>query len=161
MENTANAVPEIARKKNIIDIFFTGARKGVNIWLNTMLPSATLCYTLLQVLNLWGITDLLAKVFTPFMAIFGLPGEAMIALVAGFASKSNGCATAAGLFAEGLLTEKHCAVILLSCMCGGGLLPQWPRTIVTSGTDSRLHIPLMLITLAAGAVGLWVGSLLF
>jgi len=160
MENTA-VKAEKKKVGNPINIFFAGVRKGVNIWLNTMIPSATLCYTLLQVLTLIGFTDLMATIFSPVMAIFGLPGEAMIALVAGFGSKSNGCATAAGLFAEGLLTEKHVAVILLSCMCGGGIMPQWPRTISTSGTDPKLHIPLIIITLLAGMVGLWVGALVF
>ena len=148
-------------KKNIIDTFFDGVRRGISIWLNSMIPSAIMCYTLLEVLNLTGVTNLFATVFAPVMGIFGMPGESMISLVSGFFSKSSGCATAAGLFEKGLLDVRDVTILLVVNVTYGGIMPQWPRTIVVSGTDSKFHLPMILLLPFGGVIALILSSLVF
>ncbi|WIV12138.1 hypothetical protein [Proteiniborus sp. MB09-C3] len=40
-----------------------------------MLPGVVLGYSAIEVLKVTGILDIVGKLFTPIMAVFGLPGE--------------------------------------------------------------------------------------
>ena len=48
-------------KKSIFDIFVDGARKGLNIGLNSVLPNVLMAYAIIQVLKVTGILDLLSN----------------------------------------------------------------------------------------------------
>jgi|LSQX01.2.fsa_nt_gb spore maturation protein SpmB len=151
---------ERAKKETYIDTFFAGVRKGWAIEEKSIIPSVIMCYSLLAFLQVTGLVDILATIFKPAMGIFGLPGEGVISLVAGFFSKSTGCATAASLFAAGSLNARHVTILLVGNMAYGGILPQWPRTIVTSGTDSKLHLWMMLLLPIGGAFAMILANLL-
>lgn len=151
---------EMAKKETYIDTFFAGVRKGWAIEEKSIIPSVIMCYSMLQFLRVTGLVDILANLFRPAMLIFGLPGEAVISLVAGFFSKSSGCATAASLFTAGSLNARHVTILLIGNMAYGGIMPQWPRTIVTSGTDSKLHLWMILLLPIGGAIGMFIANLL-
>lgn len=83
--------------KSIIDVFVDGARKGLKVNLNSMLPNLVMAFVLIQFLKVTGLLDLLGKVCAPIMAIFGLPGEGIMVLFAAWLAMGGGVGAAAGL----------------------------------------------------------------
>ena len=70
-----------AKKKNIIDLFIEGCRKGWNTGINNMLPNVIMAFVIIKALNVTGLLKLMGQVFAPVMALWGLPGEAVTVLV--------------------------------------------------------------------------------
>ena len=74
------------KKGNIIDAFVGGARNGFKIGTNSMVPNIIFGFAVISILNLTGLMEIIGKVFTPIMGIFGLPGVAATAWMAIFVS---------------------------------------------------------------------------
>ena len=102
------------KKGNIIDAFVGGARNGFKIGTNSMVPNIIFGFAVISILNLTGLMEIIGKVFTPIMGIFGLPGVAATAWMAIFVSmgrcyrrtfygwtddKCTGCNYASGIIA--------------------------------------------------------------
>ena len=92
-----------AKRGNVIDAFVDGARNGLKIAFNSMLPNTLFGFTLTIILNLTGLADVIGVVFAPVMRIFGLPGVAATAVMAIFLSMGGAAGVIAGLFTAGLL----------------------------------------------------------
>ncbi|MGI6574930.1 MAG: nucleoside recognition domain-containing protein [bacterium] len=145
-----------SRQKSIFENFIDGARRGWEIGIKSMLPSIVMAYVLIQILTVTGIIDVLAKVFTPVMGIFGLPGIAVVALVAGFFSKGGGCAAAAALYTEGSITEVHATMLLPAIILFGGLLGQWVRIVVLAGVPPARYLWMFVIAAINSVLALYV-----
>ena len=81
--------------KTIVDIFVDGARKGWNIAVASIVPNVIMAFAVIQVLKITGLLQLLGNVFAPVMAIFGLPGEAAMVLLAAWIANGGGVGVAA------------------------------------------------------------------
>lgn len=89
------------KKGNIIDAFVGGARNGFKIGTNSMVPNIIFGFAVISILNLTGLMEIIGKVFTPIMGIFGLPGVAATAWMAIFVSMGGAAGVIAGLFTAG------------------------------------------------------------
>ena len=67
-------------KPSLMDIFVRGARKGWNIAIDNIIPNVLMAYVCIKILNVTGLLTLAGKFFAPVMAIWGLPGEAIMVL---------------------------------------------------------------------------------
>ena len=77
------------------------------------------------------------------MAVFGLPGEAIVALVAAFFAKAAGCATAATLYSKGLITAPQATILFPACVTMGTLIGHFVRIVIVSNANKKWH-PLLL-----------------
>ena len=68
---------------NPLDIFIVGVRKGINIALLNLTPNVLMAFVFAHMLTLLGVMDFLGQHCGPFMALFGLPGQAITVLLAG------------------------------------------------------------------------------
>lgn len=93
------------KKGNIIDAFVGGARNGFKIGTNSMVPNIIFGFAVISILNLTGLMEIIGKVFTPIMGIFGLPGVAATAWMAIFVSMGGAAGVIAGLFTAGQMTS--------------------------------------------------------
>lgn len=134
----------IAPKKNIIEVFMAGCKKGFYIGIEQILPAMVLGYAIVQFLQLTGIVDILGKVFGPIMGIFGLPGEAVVVLVSAFFSKAAGAGTAANMFTEGIINSAQATILIMPCMLMGTLIGHYARIVLVADTNQK-HRGLMLI----------------
>ncbi|WIV12153.1 nucleoside recognition domain-containing protein [Proteiniborus sp. MB09-C3] len=128
------------KKVGFIDIFLIGARKGINLWFNALLPGVVLGYSAIEVLKVTGILDIVGKLFTPIMAVFGLPGEAMMALLTSFMALSGGCAAAASLAANGILDAKQATIILPMILCIGSQVQFIGRVLAVADVPSNKYL---------------------
>jgi len=116
------AKEQAAAKKSFIEVFMDGAKRGWDVGLRMMTTSLIFAAVLVYILQLTGVMDVFERVFSPVMGIFGLPGVAVVALIAGFFSKPGGAATAALLYSQGSINEVHAtilfpAIILMGRRC--------------------------------------------
>ena len=135
-------------KKSFVEIFMEGAFKGWNMGIKSMLTALVLAYALMYMLKASGAMVLLEKVFSPVMGIFSLPGIAITALVAALMSKPGGVATAVALYTQGLLTDVEVTAMFPALVLMCGLVSQYVRVVVVSGTERRRHTLLI-----ANAIG--------
>ena len=82
---------------NPLDIFIVGVRKGINIALLNLTPNVLMAFVFAHMLTLLGVMDFLGQHCGPFMALFGLPGQAitvLLRLAVGFSRRRHGSESA-------------------------------------------------------------------
>lgn len=151
MEKSKETAP---KKQGVIELFNQGARKGWNVAINTIMPAMVLGYVLVQAFKLLGIMDIIAKICGPVMGIFGLPGEAATVLISAFFAKAAGAATAANLYAEGILTAAQATICVMPCMLMGTLVGHFARIVLVCDTNSKYKPWMFFIALFDSAIGM-------
>jgi Uncharacterized membrane protein len=78
-----------AAKKNILDLFIEGARRGFTIGTTSLLPNVIMAFVIIRVLDVTGLLKTIGIVFSPVMALWGLPGEAATVLITAIMSSGG------------------------------------------------------------------------
>lgn len=125
------------RKKNVLDMFVEGARKGWTIGIHSIVPNVVMAFCLIQLMEVTGVLGLLASVFKPVMAIFGLPGEAIMVNLAAVMSMGGAIGVTVSLIDKGMLTPTHVTILLPAIFIGGGWVQYLGRILGTSGVPTR------------------------
>lgn len=145
---------EKAQKPSIIDTFLKGCARGFKVGIENIAPAMILGYTLVYILQTTGLMSLLGKIFAPVMGLFGLPGEAFAVLISAFFAKASGCATAATMYADGILTLGQATMLLPACILMGTLIGHYARIVLVSGSNKKWHPLLLAIPLFDAALSL-------
>ena len=145
---------ENVSKKSFVEIFMEGAFKGWNMGIRSMLTALILAYALMYMLKASGAMILLEKIFSPVMGLFSLPGGAITALAAALMSKPGGVATAVALYTQGVLTDVQVTAMFPALVLMGGLVSQYVRVVVVSGTDKRRHTLLIVDTIGVAVLSI-------
>ncbi len=111
-----------AKKKTLLEEFMAGCKKGFYIGAENIMPAMVLAYSLILFLNITGLMDIIANAVAPVMALFGLPGGAIVALISAFFAKAAGAATAASLYAEGVINAAQATILFPATIGHAG----WP-----------------------------------
>ena len=111
-----------AKNKTILEEFMVGCKKGFYVGVENIMPAMVLAYSLILFLNITGLMDIIANAVAPVMALFGLPGGAIVALISAFFAKAAGAATAASLTVLSMRRRQ--------LFCSRQLLP-WARWLAT------------------------------
>ncbi len=139
-------------KPSIVEEFVAGAKKGFYIGAEMIAPAMVLAYVLIQFLEITGLMQGVGKLLGPVMAVFGLPGEAIIALVAAFFAKAAGCATAATLYSKGVITAAQATILFPACVTMGTLIGHFVRIVIVANTNQKRHPLLLCVPLVDAAV---------
>jgi hypothetical protein len=129
--------------------FKTGLKKGFSVTLAIM-KVVIPCYIIIEFIKHAGIIDIIGRIFKPFMGIFGLPGEAALALIAGYLV--NLYAAIAILTPLGL-PAKDITIIALMLGISHSLTVETPITRQTGVNAWLLTLVRIVVSLASG-VGL-------
>lgn len=84
-------------RKNIMDLFIDGARRGFTIATTSLLPNVVMAFVIIQALKVTGLLDIVGRVCEPIMALWGLPGAAATVLLASVMSMGGGVGVCASL----------------------------------------------------------------
>lgn len=125
--------------KSLADVFVDGARKGFSVGCNSIIPNVLMAFALIQVLKVTGLLELFGKVFAPVMAIFGLPGEAIMVLMGAFLSMGGAVGVAASLAAAGALNGTHITILMPAIYLMGSLLQYMGRLLGTANVQTRYY----------------------
>ena len=139
-------------KKNSVEEFMVGCRKGFYIGVEQLAPAMVLGFVIIQFLQITGLLDILGKLVGPVMAIFGLPGEAIVALIAAFFAKTAGAAAAATLFTNGVIDAAQATILLPATITMGTLVGHYVRIVVVSDTNKKWHPLLLAIPIIDAAI---------
>lgn len=147
---------ENVNKKNIIDLFIDGCRKGWQTGIKNMLPNVIMAFVIIKALNVTGLLKLLGEVFAPVMALWGLPGEAVTVLVSSFMSMGGGVGAAVGLLSSGILDNKDITVLLPAIYLMGSLVQYLGRCLGTAEVQSKYYGIMIGICVLNALLAMWV-----
>lgn len=142
------------KKNGAIEVFMGGAKKGLYIGLEQILPAMILGYVIVEIFKLTGIINVLGFVFGPIMGIFGLPGESVVVLLSAFFAKAAGAATAANLFSEGVINAAQATILLMPSMLMGTLIGHYARIVLVSDTNPKYRTLLLAIPIIDSILGM-------
>lgn len=137
---------------SIVEVFMEGAKKGFYIGAEKIAPAMVMAYVLIQFLDLTGLMKGVGTILQPIMAVFGLPGEAVFALVAAFFAKAAGCATAATLYSKGVITAAQATILFPACVTMGTLIGHFARIVIVSNVNKKYHSLLICVPLVDAAI---------
>jgi hypothetical protein len=107
------------------------------------------CYIAIEIVKLLGVIDTIGSVCRPFMRLFGLPGEAALALVAGYLI--NMYAAIAVITPLHLSTKDITVIALMLGICHS-VTVETPVTKKTGVNAFPLLLVRLFLSLIAGAV---------
>lgn len=139
------------KELSIPEYFMLGAKKGFYITVELIAPALVMAYIIVRFLQLSGIMPLIGQLLGPVMGIFGLPGEASVVLLAAFFAKAAGAATAASLFAAGILTAEQATILFPACITMGTLVGHFARIVLVCKVRP-VYYPVMFATPIIDAV---------
>ena len=155
-EQTTAAAEVMKPKLSVIEEFVAGAKKGFYIGAEMIAPAMVLAYVLIQFLDITGLMTIVGRLLGPVMAIFGLPGEAIVALVAAFFAKAAGCATAATLYSKGIITAQQATILFPACVTMGTLIGHFVRIVIVSNANKKWHPLLLCIPIVDAIIVMWL-----
>jgi spore maturation protein SpmB len=144
------------QKKTLPDIFVEGARKGWNVGVNSIVPNVLMAYVLIQVLRVSGVLDILGNIFNPVMAIFGLPGKAVMVLLGSWMSMAGGAGVAASLYAANSLDKTQVTILLPAIFLMGAQVQYMGRCLGTAGVQPRYYPVLFGISIVNAIIAMFV-----
>ncbi len=147
-------------KKNIIDLFIEGCRKGWNTGISNMMPNVIMAFVIIKALNVTGLLKLLGAVFAPVMALWGLPGEAVTVLVSALMSMGGGIGAAAGLLSSNILNAKDVTVVMPAIYLMGSLVQYLGRCLGTAEVKSKYYGIMVCIAVLNALCAMWVMKVL-
>jgi spore maturation protein SpmB len=147
-------------KETPFDVFIGGARKGWTIASTTTVPNVIMAFIITQVLNLTGLLSLIGKIFGPFMAIFGLPGETATLMLASWLSMGGGCGMAAKFYADGIFTVQHLAIAFPSIFLMGAQVQYMGRALGTAEVKARYYGVMIALSIANAFISMWIMRML-
>ncbi|WBA16453.1 YjiG family protein [Salinivibrio proteolyticus] len=147
-------------KPMITDIFVEGAKKGWLIATTSTVPNVVMAFVIIKALQITGLLGLMGEVFSPVMAVFGLPGEAAAVLMGAWMSMGGAVGVVITLFDQGILTGTHIAILVPAIYLMGSQVQYIGRVMGPIGTEGR-YIPIMVGISILNAFGaMWVMNLL-
>jgi len=156
MADLAKAKP----KPNIIEEFMIGAKKGFYLGVEMIAPAMILAYALIIFLEITGLMNLIGYRLGPVMALFGLPGEAMVALIAAFFAKAAGAATTASLYSKGVLTAVQATILFPACITMGTLVGHFMRIVIVSNVNKRWHGLLLCVPVFDAIIAMYITKII-
>lgn len=150
-------------KKNIIEMFVDGAKRGFTIGTTAMLPNVIMAFIVIKGLEVTGLLTIIGKVFAPVMAMWGLPGAAAAALVAAFMSMGGGVGVVASLYVAGALSAQDVTVLAPAIYLLGNPAQNMGRCPGIAEVNPKHFAPILAICITNCLLSIWFmqGILLF
>ena len=129
---------------NPCDIFVRGAKKGFNLAIGSLMPNILMAYVLSDILTRLGVMAFLSQVCGPVMAVFGLPGEAIIILLTTWLSSSSAIGITVGMVASGSISPHDVTVMMPAYFLLNAQIQYMGRLLGTAGVPAR-YWPLLML----------------
>ena len=133
----------ITKKPMITDIFVEGAKKGWVIATTSTVPNVLMAFVIIKALQITSALELMGTLFSPIMAIFGLPGEAAAVLIGAWMSMGGAVGVVITLFDQGILNGEHIAILAPAIYLMGSQVQYMGRIMGPIRTEGR-YIPIMI-----------------
>ena len=128
-------------KPSLMDIFVRGARKGWNIAIDNIIPNVLMAYVCIKILNVTGLLTLAGKFFAPVMAIWGLPGEAIMVLFSALMSMGGAVGVCMALYNDGGIDERSITIVIPAIYLLGSKIQYLGRSFQTLSDPAQHFFP--------------------
>ena len=149
------AAVEVQPKKTILDLFVEGARRGWTIGTMSLLPNVVMAFVIIRALDITGLLHLIGVVFSPIMAIWGLPGEAATVIVTSIMSMGGAASVAATLFMDGTLDPVQLSSLIPGIYLMGNPVQNIGRCLGIAGTNTKHYVPILVISIINVLLSIW------
>lgn len=149
-----------ASKPMITDVFVKGARQGWQIATTSTIPNVLMAFVLIKILNHSGLLALIGKAFAPVMGLFGLPGEAAMALLGGWMSMGGGVGVTVALFEAGSINGTHVGILAPAIFLMGSQVQYMGRCLGVIGIKGKDMLPIMCVPVICAFLSLWIMRLI-
>lgn len=151
---------ETAVKKNLLDLFIEGARNGYDIGVKSLLPNVLMAFVLIRILDVTGLLKIIGEVFTPVMALWGLPGEAATVLVAAFMSMGGGIGVLVSLYTSNIVDPIQLSSLVPAIYLIGNPIQNIGRCLGIAGVNSKHYVAIVVICYINALLAIWATRLL-
>jgi spore maturation protein SpmB len=147
----------------IYEALIDGMRRGWDIGVKYILPNVMMAFLIIYILDITGVLNLIGVALGPIMGVWGLPGAAMMVLIASFMSMGGGMGVALSLYKAGVLTNAHMAILTPAIFLMGALIQYQGRALTVIGTPPKYwgHMFVIAIVNALVAMAIMRMILLF
>lgn len=161
-KKNVTATEVVAKKPNMnpISAFVEGANQALNITIKSTLPNVMFAFVLIRILNMTGLLDLIGKVMSPVMGIFGLSGVAATVLLSSILSMGGGCGVAASLATSGMLTPTEITILMPAIPLLGTLVQYMGRILSAAGLPSKYYPHMYIIAITNALLSMVVMRLI-
>lgn len=148
------------KKRNFVESFVVGARNGLNMSFMNMAPNVVFAFAMINIIRMSGFDKIIGIVFGPVMGIFGLPGVAATAVIAGLLSTGGGVGAAASLTLSGDITHAHSTILLVGIAVFGSAVQYTGRVLGTADVESKHYPALFISNFGSGLMAMFVMNLI-
>ena len=148
------------KKVGLVQTFMDQGALGFKLWLEKVCVATIFGYAVVEFLDITGLMKVISIVFSPILGIFGLPGEAALAILASYMTLPAGCAVAASLVQSGTMTASQLTVMFPMMYAISSNLLYIGRVIGASGVESKKYPVYIVIGLLCAFLGGFVVSLM-
>ena len=137
-------------RKNVMDMFIDGARRGFTIATTNLLPNVVMAFVIIQALKITGLLDWVGHICEPVMALWGLPGEAATVLLAALMSMGG----------AGALTGHDVTVLLPAMYLMGNPVQNVGRCLGTAEVNAKYYPHIITVCVINALLSIWVMQLI-
>ena len=143
-------------QKNALDLFVEGAKQGWNIAIGSMMPNVVMAFVLIHILKITKLLDIIGAVAAPAMALWGLPGEAIMVNVTALLSMGGAMGVCAGLLSSGVINGHDVTILLPAVFVCGGQIQNLGRILGTAEVNPRFYGLLYSLTFVNAVIAMTV-----
>ena len=147
-------------RKNVMDLFIDGARRGFTIATTNLLPNVVMAFVIIQALKIRGLVVLVGHVCLAVMAFWGLPGEAATVLLASLLSMGGAVGVAASLVTAGTLSGHDVTVLLPAIYLMGNPVQNVGRCLGTAEVNAKYYPHIIGVCVINSLLSIWVMQLI-
>lgn len=143
-------------KKNILDLFIEGARRGFTIGTTSLLPNVIMAFVIIRILDVTGLLKIIGTICAPVMALWGLPGEAATVLVTAIMSMGGGVGVAASLYTSGILDPVQLTTLVPAIYLIGNPVQNIGRCLGIANVNTKHYPAILAICFINALLSIWV-----
>ena len=138
-------------RKNVMDMFIDGARRGFTIATTNLLPNVVMAFVIIQALKITGLLDWVGHICEPVMALWGL---------AALMSMGGAVGVAASLATAGTLTGHDVTVLLPAMYLMGNPVQNVGRCLGTAEVNAKYYPHIITVCVINALLSIWVMQLI-
>ncbi|MEG0832139.1 MAG: YjiG family protein, partial [Acidaminococcaceae bacterium] len=154
--NTAAPAAAHVSKPSVMDIFVQGARKGWHVAVDNIIPNVLMAYVCIKILNVTGALAIAGKIFAPVMAVWGLPGEAIMIILSALMSMGGAVGVAMALYSAGSVDAHHITIVIPAIYLLGSKIQYLGRLLGTAGVPAKHYPVLIAISAVNAAIAMFI-----
>lgn len=159
-DNTENQNTAKEKKVGLVQTFLDQGTVGFKLWMEKVCVATIFGYAVVKFLDVTGLMNVISIVFSPILGIFGLPGEAALAILASYMTLPAGCAIAASLVQGGVMTNAQLTIMFPMMYAISSNLLYIGRVIGAAGVEPKKYPVYIVIGLLCAFIGGFAVSLM-